>query len=545
MNAIYSIDQNCHSLWDVPPKLDALARRGWNVSHFIEDVDVAFTSMSAQARANELRLAPERFHRSGGSDWGAAVFYFQFLGRQPVELRDLEPFTGMKTVVLAKRLGRSVDDLYEEFSPSDNWQLIGPSYAGRPGYHRGIGDLSTAETGPFLRQLMDRAEADMLHSFPGTDSQQRIAGWFAGERALLAKLLGDCANGRLIDVYRRWLGEYLGERVQLELSSRLFACGASAEHTSLLEVFTRQYDLAAGLYNQAIEKTGVKLRPLAISRGELPFFASLSVDGHQVRTGVSLCDGRLVVGGRDFALGAGGALPTREMARAGITSLVGKAMLLVLQVRIGESGRPLALPYRGSLYMPAADRLAEELARAGLLPGRLKPVVRVRFRLLDRLRSLQTPIRIPEYLRRHFGTDVIPACRLGESYASLLDDARRRLELFRTRAGREQWQEQNLAELLAETDQLDALRRDLAARDPKGPGIREVWKQIRDRRARMLDATLRRIIADYHVTEIDYWDSRGAIRPWAVALGGQEFYDELIDNAEIYEEPVRRGDSNG
>ncbi|MGB2824768.1 MAG: hypothetical protein WBF17_27600, partial [Phycisphaerae bacterium] len=72
---MFSIDQNCHSLWDALPKLHALARRGRRVMHFNEDIDSAFTSLGSRIDADDLRLARERFHHSGGADWGAALFY--------------------------------------------------------------------------------------------------------------------------------------------------------------------------------------------------------------------------------------------------------------------------------------------------------------------------------------------------------------------------------------------------------------------------------------------------------------------------------------
>ncbi len=72
---MFSIDQNCHPLWDVVPKLHALTAKGFPVHHFIEDIDVAFTAVGGQLGDTQLRFAPERFHGSGGSDWGAAVFY--------------------------------------------------------------------------------------------------------------------------------------------------------------------------------------------------------------------------------------------------------------------------------------------------------------------------------------------------------------------------------------------------------------------------------------------------------------------------------------
>ena len=67
---MFTIDQNCHTLWDVVPKLHALIGRGVKVHHFIEDIDVAFASPGVAVGDQELRLAKERFYRSGGADWG-------------------------------------------------------------------------------------------------------------------------------------------------------------------------------------------------------------------------------------------------------------------------------------------------------------------------------------------------------------------------------------------------------------------------------------------------------------------------------------------
>ncbi|MFW6065483.1 MAG: hypothetical protein ACOC9S_01555, partial [Planctomycetota bacterium] len=117
----FSIDQNCHSLWDAIPKVQSLADGGEQVRHFLEDVDVAFTALGA-GPSTPLRLAKERFYRSGGQDWGAALFYSEFLGRVPVEIRHWEPLTGMTTKALAGRLRRKVDELYGQYSPGDNWQ---------------------------------------------------------------------------------------------------------------------------------------------------------------------------------------------------------------------------------------------------------------------------------------------------------------------------------------------------------------------------------------------------------------------------------------
>ena len=54
--------------------------------------------------------------------------------------------------------------------------------------------------------------------------------------------------------------------------------------------------------------------------------------------------------------------------------------------------------------------------------------------------------------------------------------------------------------------------------------------------SQILDRTLRRVADDWQLRDLDYWDSRGALLPWAVALGGEKFYDELLARAELSRE---------
>lgn len=530
---MFSIDQNCHSLWDSLPKVQALASRGQAVTHFIEDIDVAFTSLGSALEAGQLRLERERYHRSGGADWGAALFYSEFLGRLPVEIRRWEPCTGMKTAVLARHLHRSVDELYDEFSPSDNWQLVGPSYAGDKQHHRTIADLTAAEVEPFLHEILAKARANTLESFPAADSQRRTGEWFDRELARMASAID--GSRTLVEIYRKWMGGYVdGAGVELRKTSELF--DPSQPRQEVLEIFTRHYDRAADLYNQAVEACDVGLRPLRREQGELPFFAFYSHGGHAVRSGVNLEGFSLRIAQRSFPLEAGGRLPRRALAEAGIGGLAGKAVLLVLQVRCGQGGQALAMPHRGSVYMPAAHRLEGLLRREGLLAGPLAPVMRVRFGLLDQLGGLDAPIVLPPHLRPYFGATEIAARVLGESWRDLAKDAAGRLERLKDAGFREQWQKQEFADVLGEIDQLDRRRRELAASDPKGAEIRKIWNDIKLRQVEMLDGLLRRIAGDWQLRDIDYWDSRGAILPWCIALGGREFYDKVLREAQVYPE---------
>jgi len=531
---MFSIDQNSHSLWDCLPKLQALSAKGIATSHFIEENDVAFTHLGADLAGNNLRLARERFHRSGGADWGAALFYSEFLGRLPVEIRHWEPYTGQKTNVLAKELGRSVDDLYDEFSPSDNWQLIGPSYVGDREHHRTIGDLTAGQTAPFLLELLAKARQNTLESFPQADSQRRTNEWFDQEQSRVEALLGR-PDTRLVDLYRDWLGQYLrGSSVSLGKTSDFFSVNGG--HLSPLDVFVRDYATASRLYNQAVEEAAVGLRPLRLSDGELPFFASYEHEGRQVRSSVFLEDQSIRISQRRFALKPGGALPLDELGSAGICCLAGKAALLVIQARTGQAGQGLALPYRGSMYMPAAYRLQQLLQQHGMIQREIRPIVRVRFHFLDRLRSCETIICLPPHLRGYFGKSEIPASELGEHHEQIASEAATRLEKFKDASYRRQWQQETMSELAAEIEAMERRRRELAKSDPKGSEVRKIWQDTKLRKIEMLDALLHQISSDYQARDLDYWDSRGALMPWSIALGGLDFYNAMVAQAEIYEE---------
>ena len=534
MPAMFSIDQNCHSLWDVLPKLQALARRGLVVTQYVEDVDAAFTELGSAVAGSRLRLARERFHHSGGEDWGAGLFYTHFLGRLSVDLRLWEPLLGMRISALAKRLNRSVGELYAQYSPGDTWQLIGPSYVGDREHHRVMGDLSVAETAGFLRQVLQQARQEMLHTFPAADSHARLGQWFDAEHRRVEALIARHSAGRLCELYCSWLGEHVGGQVGLDRASALLALEGDPARLAVLELFLKDYDLAAGLYNQAVGESHVGLHELASGQGELPFFAVLAHQGHLVRVQAWWRGGKLLVDQREYACPRG-QLPVQQLQQAGVQCLAGKAIVLVIQVRLGSRPRMLALPYRGSADMPAAHLLAQKLLKHGLLAQAPPPVMRVRFGLLDRLAGVRTPIRLSPHLAGELGEEEVPASRLGEAWSTIAAAAKARLALL-GKEGLRAWHRQNLPELAQELEELDARRRELARFDPKGQDIRDLWNVYKSLQAQALEQTLRQLDADWQLAQLEYFDSRGALLPWSMALGGLEFYHALIEQARIYPE---------
>ena len=270
--------------------------------------------------------------------------------------------------------------------------------------------------------------------------------------------------------------------------------------------------------------------------GELPFYAVHEYNGRHVRTGVHLDGRRIRVADREFTLGPEGQLPIDDLRGSGIECLVGKAILLLAQVRVGPEGRPLALPHLGSLYSPAAHGLSRRLEAAGLLPEPLHPILRVRLRLLDRMGDLRTTIQMPTHLVDAFGHDEVSSADFSANYRSVIGKARERLESLRDDRLREEWLTRTLPVETHAIAGLEARKRDVAQLDPKNPEIRILWKRIRQLRAARLNHLMSRISRDLQTLEMEYWDSRGGILPWCVALGGRGFYEHVLARAEVVEE---------
>ena len=66
---------------------------------------------------------------------------------------------------------------------------------------------------------------------------------------------------------------------------------------------------------------------------------------------------------------------------------------------------------------------------------------------------------------------------------------------------------------------------------------RQASQEIKALQQQLLRATVDQIDRDGQVSQLDYYDSRGALLPWCVGLGGEEFYSRLLASARIYEEP--------
>ena len=534
-----SIDQNSHVLWDTVPKLQALKSAGLPCTHYIEDIDVAFTMLGAKPDQTELKISLEKFYPTGGCDWGASLFYSDFLGRLPVEPRTWEPMLGCKLSTYAKKAGITLEELYDQHATGDNWMLIGSSFIADRNHHRLLGDLTVKEVHAYIKKFFELAKNDCLRVFKGSGVKERVEKWFAAEWQNVLIHLNKNQGLSLDDFYDSWMNDYFGASdnyINIAKSSKLFALNKNSNGVKLLELFLQDYPRLSALYNQAVRDANLGLHELDTKNGELPFFVTLNHKGHKVRCEINLAGNSLDIAGREIALDSDRTLPLQKLKDMGVECLVGKAILLVIQVRMGKAGKPLVMPFHGSSYMPAAHNLAKLLIENKLIENDVSPILRVRFHLLDRLADADINIKLPTHLQSEFNAEEMPAKTFAKTYKNIADNAASVLDKLLNKSQSDNWKRIAFASEFDQIEKLNSEKMKLVRENPKQPAVREIGQQATAIKRNIDKGFIEKISSLYQTANIDFWDSRGAICPWCIAAGGEEFYQHVIANASVYEE---------
>lgn len=520
-----SIDQNSNSLWDVLPKIEALHAHNRELLHYVEDIDVAFTRVGSTYCAPKLTL--EQYYPNGNLDWGASLFYMDFLGKVPLNLANLSPYTGKKISTTAKALGLTLQNLYNKFSVADNYQLTGTSYvASHPEKHRLLGDLSTELKKPFIQELLTLAEADILERFIDKPSQSRTKCWFKKERDLLDQLWHKAND--LASFYQAWIKAHLPE-AKLELTSELFSEKQMAQlNFDLLKKIIKNYPLFQEIYNQSIEESGVELSPL--SGGSLPFFAAYKINGQQVRSGLQLRDGKIMIADQTFDQNV-----RFEEFFEKIEVLVGKALLLIITVRDFSIGHPLVLPEMGSLYTPAAVSLAAKMKTHHFIDHLPYSIFRLQFNFIDQLKNSDSLISLPNHLQHKLGRQ-LTAKALAIQLPIAMNEAQMTLNSLKNPIERERCFSAWTPNLSQSIDRLKETKEICGKNPERRHECPNLWKEIKKYEQEKEFICFQRIIDLVQTTEMTYWNSRGALKPWSIAAGGESFYQQLLKSSTIREE---------
>jgi len=534
----YSIDQNSHSLWDTIPKLAALAQHNWHGTHFVEDIDVAFTRHGDKTANSQLQIQQEAIRRDGSSDWGAALFYTDFLGRSPLNLHDLKKYIGWSSAAIARKLEINIDQLFAKYSISDNWQLIGSSYTNTPACHRVIGDLDTKQIAPYLQKIIQHAHNNLLETFPQNHAQTRINNWFISEQNLLNSLLTKYKNKKLIHLYQAWTKHHLPKTIKIDFTSTYFT---NQEYNKpfyqLINHFLNNYQQLATLYNQAIIQSKVGLNQLRTKTGDLPIFAVIKKQGILMRTSLRLQDNTICAGEFRWSLNKGAnPIPLAAMQKDGVTCLVGKALLLILQARFKPHGSILALPYLGSLYLPAAKQFEKLLQQQNLLPAPTNPIYRIKFNTYNHWQNYQTTINLPQYLHETFNCKQIQTKQFKKQWTNICTQIKNTLQKMQNEKQRETILSQKYPKLYAQRKKLNQQRQIFAKNPQTRPQAKILWDKIKPLDEQILKQQYQWLVNMQQTLNLEYYNSRGAIMPWSIAIGGKQLYQQILQQAEIYQE---------
>lgn len=521
-----SIDQNCIPLWDTFIKVKTLQFHGIKTTHLVEDIDTAFTRVGSDFDKNhQPALTVEQYYPNGNLDWGATLFFMAPFGRCPLNLHNLEKLTGKKTATYARALDLSLEEFYAKYSIADNQQLTGSSYVEKSGQcHRLLGDLTFEETEPFLLNLIDLAEKQLSQVFPSTDSQQALAPYFETQRNEVKNF--SKKDVFLTDFYQFWTDQYILDP-GTDRTSNFFGPGSSRYKLTveLIQEINQRYPLFCQLYNDAIEETNSELSPLNPSSRELPFFVAYVYNGHRVRSTLTISeDGQLSAGFLRFSLDGETNYP--------ILAITGKALLLVILARLGETAPALALPENGSLYTPTAHALTRKLLDHHFITQPLAPILRIKFNLLEQLNTSNQPFCPPPYLQEKLGTET--TCRhFSELAPQIINEARQLLSQLENPDFREEYLKSRYALEVAQIEELKQKRAEYG-RDPERRHLcREVWDEAKAIQ-KQLDANFfQHLVHLSHQADLDYWNSRGAIEAIALAAGGPQLLQKVIANAQI------------
>jgi hypothetical protein len=190
--------------------------------------------------------------------------------------------------------------------------------------------------------------------------------------------------------------------------------------------------------------------------------------------------------------------------------------------------------------MPAAFRFQQlvmpHLDNAG--KAGVKPVYRVKFNFFEYWKhtDVTTTVRLPDWAVPAFSQAEVPANQLADSIADARQRANTVLHALQSDETREQQIYQLFPELTERKQDLELRRRELA-RDPETrEQSKGMWEEVKQLETQLTTKLVDEVARCLHVRDLDYYNSRGALLPWAVAMAGESHYWRMIEQAEIYQE---------
>ena len=497
--------------WDAPLKLKVLRSRGIRVVHEIHSVD----QFSRSAVLVSSPKVVKEYALPGGqrSFWSSAMKTSLFLGRVLVGQEEVAPYVGLKG--LARDLGVDDRKFSENFFSADTFGVVVPN---GERIIEGIGFDELQDRFKHLRGIVHQNLKETL-----VDSKVDADKWnhlFGLTRHIPSGSGLDVSVSRLWESALKIFVEAGADSgIEITTSFDNFPRFINAAR-GLLAIFHEDYARVAGLYNQAAATIG--MTQLDTDKLELPYF-SVGKDAwgryEWTRQTIFLTDLAKLDGG---------------------VVVIPKAIPVLIEILMRG---PTVMPDHGSVYSSASARFLEDLKGIGhnLV---CHPVWRVRFSALDRLADTAIVFRLPEYLRRYFGTEIISGLEFSREWRKVADDSREKFETLKAARGN------TLCDLLVKDGYLDKetvdrllFLKDKIVSNSTRSGAADldiITAEVKCLETRILARKLRRAVELIQVAKsLHYWN----LRPyywWIVLLDPTGDWERsIIKGAEIYQEELQ------
>jgi len=527
-------DQNCSPFWDTWPKVEFLAKSGHNLLQIIHDTDILYRGHS---RKNSYHIKWLHLKHDGSSYYSPNLFYYRFLGRHnPFPVDKLESYTGLKLSKISALLNLSIENLYEKFGAYDKLALLGGD-SKKNGYRIAAG-IKLSETYQSFEEFLDLIEEDMHEFVVTTDQKDNLIDVLNIWRAEVQAINEKNPNITISELFSLWMQSKFTKNVTFVGCSDYFRVIPENKNrfTFFLD-FVRGYHEYAECYNKALEINNSVISKLDIFKGELPFYVIRNIEGQLLRFPIFLENGNLVIQDQILNL----PLVTWEdllswCEEMRVECLIGKAIPLMMQLRDGNYGVPMVMPKLGSPYTAIVDSYSKLLGERFI---GIKDVSLVDFQIFDALQKANFSFRLPLFLQEIFKKEIVHCKLFVEQLPFYIREANRVLDECKRNPQltmREFYP--SLTRNLADLEQKRTSQGLILAKIPKRTSeyqhemvkyfeIKSSYSKIYREYVNKLCQLL---VNQWHVSQLNYFNNRGAFELWSKTLGGINLYQSIIDH---------------
>ncbi|WP_127531624.1 hypothetical protein [Paenibacillus kobensis] len=546
--AVVSIDQNCTPFWDTWAKLDVWRHQQKSIVHLIHDTDTVFHD-------EELSLEDPStlkwfYNRSDGfRNYSPNLFYYRYLGRHesfPVKL--LERWQGMKLSGISAAMELPTDQLMDQWGVYDKLAVVGSGRVGN-GFRIAAG-VDTREIVQPMRELFDAVKLDM-RQFIVTDQQMNnlnrlIDRWKSDFEEAVESDSTRTLSGSIV----AWMRKRYGSAVEFSSTFEYFRVSPkNRDRFSFFIDYLADYGRYSTAYNAALQSCGSSITPIDTKSGGLPFYGVKRVNGQLCRYPFVYREGKLHFNDAEITLSSDPWLDVLDLStKCQIESIVGKAIPLMMQIRNQSSGNAVTMPMMGSPYMRVVDQYADLLYRQDARknnPNGINKVIMVDFDVYGAMEQADFLFRLPPFLQKEFGCEIIHARDFPRLARAKSAEAKRVLERCLIGADeRTQVYIEKFPTLAGTMDELEEKRKKIGKELSGTSRGTEAYHQLMERflsvkvehkrkQKEFITEKSKFLFQQWHVSGIDYWNHRGSIELWATALGGEEFYQQIIEKSSL------------